>query len=139
MTSELLRLDVGGTDELIVFGKKKWNMSGLSVVKGQRYAFTTSNVKDWRDASVKSTPEGQIEVPLMLKSGLVRRFRRFQGAEWYALVGCVQGRRDWMFKIGKGVTIEIEEDGELAAFANDASLIYWNNHGSLRLGIKRCG
>jgi len=73
MTSELLRLDVGGTDELIVFGKKKWNMSGVSVVKGQRYAFTTSNVKDWRDASVKSTPEGQIEVPLMLKSGLVRR------------------------------------------------------------------
>lgn len=55
-----------------------------------------------------------------------------------SLVGCVRGGRDWMFEIGNGATVEMAEDGELAAFANDARLMYWNNHGSLDVKVERC-
>lgn len=139
MEGDPIRLDIGGTFRFKVLGKERWNMSGLKVARGERYKLAVfGQTKNWRDATVESTPEGHINVPPLLQNEFVQKLRRFQGAEWYALTGCVRGNRDWFFKIGNGTVIDMEISGELGAFANDAWLMYWNNHGSLDLDVERC-
>ena len=115
---------------------------GLLVQTGESYRFTVvGEPVDWRDASIPATPDGQLtdRIPRFLRTSGARWFRRFDGAEWYALVGCVKGDGNWMFKIGRSTEQVMARGGRLTAFANDAWLMYWNNHGTLNLEVERLG
>ena len=65
-------------------------------------------------------------------------FRRNPDSRLFALVGMVKGELyNEEFDISKQQTVIPKADAEFCAYANDLSLMYGNNSGTLRLKIRR--
>lgn len=130
-------LDIGESAYVVVRAEAMWNSSSILVRKGERYRFQARNVWYWYDDDIESTPDGQIDVPWVLRA-LPDVLKRCASAKWYALVGCVGKKAKNQFLVGSSRDdAEMPTDGELLFFANDVRTHYSNNHGQLRLDIER--
>ncbi|MDQ2694813.1 MAG: hypothetical protein M3Z21_05435 [Pseudomonadota bacterium] len=133
-------LDIGETanDLPLVQARNYWNPSGLKLTQGHAYHFQVSDVVCWKDATLDATPqEGLLNPPSAFHWPLIAWLRRCRKANWYTLIGNVGKNRDSFFFIGSGTDYTAQATGELYTFANDAPFFYFNNHGNLRLTVRR--
>ncbi len=73
--------------------------------------------------------------------------KRVENAPWFALVGAIANGGNptkdgtaappQLFKIGDSAELNVEQPGYLYCFANDAWNFYGNNHGSVKLTVRR--
>jgi hypothetical protein len=66
--------------------------------------------------------------------------KRLRSAHWYELAGSVVGLDGAVVQslpIGTSAALDIKEDGELFLFGNDASCLYSNNYGALKVEIRQ--
>jgi hypothetical protein len=68
---------------------------------------------------------------------LAERSRRVPTANWFALIGTLNGRDDTAFVIGRQLEYTADASARLVCFANDVPWAYWNNFGSVTLTITR--
>ena len=122
----------------LVCARHPWNSSGLKLVAGGQYRFEVTNVSDWRDFFIKSTPgEGHLKFRWLFNIPPIRWLRQFKGSDWFTLIGSIDKKKDSFFFIGNRLDYVPDLTGELFTFANDAPWFYWNNHGRLRLTVTR--
>lgn len=136
------KLEVGDSYTCKVFAAKRFNWSGVMVEKGGEYSFTIPEGSIWKDASLQCGPSGWAteELPWYKESivHMFENFRRYENANWFALIGALEDEDDNLFFIGNGEkTYTAPADGNLYLFANDMLSKYDNNEGSLRVTITR--
>jgi hypothetical protein len=144
--------------------KSHWNASGILFEKDVPYTIEVIDGKNakWKDTSIETTADGWCLPPKANKAneakcegtgdkaldwviGLLERFRRAPGHDWFYLMGAVVAGdkkpldNTMEFDIG----VETKEpiippiEGEFCSFANDLSWTYYNNRGTLELQITR--
>jgi hypothetical protein len=134
-------LAVGDSVELIVDARLKDNRLGIRAKAGERFRFDAYG--RWRDASIAAPPEGYAigAAPILVRPSLwaFKPLCRVPAAQYFALVVYVDGAPLTTSAIC-GVNAgrwDSPADGELIAFANDVSFMYWNNHGRITLRVTR--
>lgn len=137
-------LAVGETEPFTVRAKEQYSWSGVRLEAGGHYAFVVPESEKWRDKKIVCGPEGwQTEDLPWYKEEVVElleRRRRCPKADWFELIGTVGDDEEHFFRIGRGgedATYQAPEDGELFAFANDLRTMYGNNHGEIKVQVKR--
>ena len=127
-----------------VRAKEQYSWSGLRLEAGGHYAFVIPEDEEWRDKSIVCGPEGwKTEELPWYKEEIVEFLewrRRCPKADWFELIGTVGDDEEHFFRIGRGgedATYQAPEDGELFAFANDLRTMYGNNHGEIKVHVKR--
>lgn len=152
-----------------IYARERWNRTGVWLEAGVGYTFEARG--EWIDLKNRSGPGGMRDGHFQLGElayrfgdlvalgeGAYRRLthkreadwwatRRFEGADWFALVGMVANQpevhRDGTaplgetFCIGDGCTFTPQRAGYLHAFANDAWHFYGHNRGSVSLRVRR--
>jgi hypothetical protein len=129
-------LKVGESRTIEVEAGRYWNRSEMLLGKGCRYDFSCNPKQQWIDWSTPANADGYESNSFILRAS--ERLRRFPDANWIALIGAIGASQRYGFKIGislKGFTAT--QTGELCCFANDVSIMYWNNSGSISLTVKR--
>lgn len=131
-------LELNASKEITVPAKNPWYHTGLLLRKSHVYKMEVLPPEQtWFDATMKPfTADGRL-VPLGM---LVRPFFRMPFVKWFALIGCIDEKKDTYFKIGlKREPYTPEEDGELVCFANDVNGFgrYDNNEGEMKFFITR--
>jgi hypothetical protein len=90
---------------------------------------------EWLDWGKPSGAEGYDSPSRLFR--LVERFRRHSTAKWFALVGTVDRDRATQFVLGGVASFVAPSSGELVCYANDLSVMRWNNSGEVRLTVVR--
>lgn len=125
-----------------VYAENLYSWSGVELEAEGKYHFTISpEHRHWKDKDISCGPSGWTSEELpWYKEGLVKFFeddRRVPEANWFELIGSLGDDQDY-FRIGKGrEDYTPSHKAELYAFANDMKSKYDNNHGVLRVKIKR--
>jgi hypothetical protein len=104
----------------------------VRLVAGTRYRLRATG--RWRDASIETDPAGYVSVNLLQR--LTERWRRAPAAPWFALVGAIDRRKETLFVIGTGSTVQAPATGQLTCFANDLRGFYFNNSGAVVLELE---
>jgi hypothetical protein len=140
-------LNKGDCFEVEVKADSKWNASGIRLDPKGKYDFQIiDEISPWMDAGIPATPTGWKmdskevkEIGFFMKMFLqaTEKYRRVPDQHWFYLMGATSGTEYKEFPIGSGISGQVVADGEFCAFANDLSLMYWNNTGSLRLKVTR--
>ena len=112
-----------------------WNNTRIPVKTGERYEFEAQGT--WSDAGIVCGPEGYRSPNFLFV--LLASFRREPRAQWFALIGAINGDKATQFLIGTGVTWTATQSGVLTCFANDLPLFYFNNSGAIDLVVTRVG
>ena len=115
--------------------RDKWNHTGLVLDAGGIYRFVADG--QWIDWYITYGPAGgDSGSNLFLRP--VERFRRRPKDNWFALIGAVGEDESTTFLIGAGKPeFRAEHSGELTCYANDMSIAYVNNRGSVSLSVER--
>lgn len=160
------RLTAGAERPAVVQAIKAWNATGVQVRSGDRYAVTVQPGHDtWHDDQICSGPEGYASSSTWLRLG--ESARRVGNAPWFSLVAAVHpspgletrnpdeahlvtgwiksfvhdvGEVDeasQLVIVGRQGEFDITQDGHLYLFANDVAWAYSNNHGALRVVVRR--
>ena len=108
-----------------------WVRTGIQLRGGHEYHFTTTGC--WTDLHYHCDADGYPSRNWVLR--LFEWARRVPDAQWFALVGALDGHRSDKFVIGTQTTHQALSDGELLCFANDVWLAYFNNHGKVELHV----
>lgn len=124
-----MKIPVNASVTVEVKARKPWNETNIEVAPGEEYDFAASGL--WKDLLEKSDADGYSNAYMELWDV----FKRSMASPWFALMGSIDKKSD--FLIGKQKTVAIQEKGCLCFFANDARLFYWNNSGQLQLTITR--
>lgn len=131
-------LALNASEKVKVPADNPWYHTGLLLRKTHVYRMEVLPPdQTWKDAKMKPfTAEGRV-VPLAVG---VKPFFRMPFVKWFALLGCIDRKRDTYFKIG--LLLEKytpDEDGELVCFANDVNGFgrYDNNEGEMNFTITR--
>lgn len=127
------RLEPGQGISVQIDARKKWNATGIELCKGCLYQFEVSG--EWCDAKIKCGPSGYESPNVILR--WTERMRRVPNANWFSLIGALDSKPLSQFVIGKSANLAMAESGLLTCFANDLDFMYWNNHGSVVLEIRR--
>jgi hypothetical protein len=128
-------MDINESVTVVVAARRRWNDTGIDLHQGQSYLITAAG--KWLDWNIETSPSGYGSKTLAQR--LVARFRRLPPANWFALVGAVDGRRDSYFAIGQRCEYLARRSGRLSCFANDVWLAYFNNHGQVEVTVQRLG
>jgi hypothetical protein len=133
------RLRPGECQQFEVDSTNPWNVSQISVRKGEDYRISVAEViPPWKDDWVGSTPEEGWSGLGKYLGFIVKFWARSPGLPMYALVCSEDGTEKSAWAIGMGVLRKIRVDsGSIACFANDWSGRYSNNHGSAIIKICR--
>lgn len=110
---------------------KYWNKTKIPIVAGARYRFAATGT--WMDGDISCSPAGYDSPNILF--WLVAPFRRYPAAHWFELIGGFDGDETSTFRIGTGKTLTAARSGMLTCFANDLSLFYFNNSGSIQLTV----
>lgn len=123
---------------------EQYSWSGVRVEAGGDYAFEINEGETWQDKDIVCGPEGwRTEDLPWFKEAVIEpleKRRRCPNARWFELVGSIGDDGSHFFRIGKGGadrTYRSPVDGELCAFANDLRSTYGNNHGEIKVTVKR--
>ena len=134
-----------GEDRTFVVGSaEKYSWSGVFLEAGAFYTFAIDDDQMWEDGDMKCSPAGwkSEELP-WYKESVVELFenkRRCPSADWFELIGSVGDEGGELFRIGRGgahATYRARKSGPLFAFANDVKAMYFNNHGQIKVKVKR--
>ena len=121
-----------------VIANRKFNYTGLTVVKRQPLVFSVNGL--WRDLSISCDANGwngKIVMPFapwIYDNPLLDSQKTAPGQNYMKLMGRVS---EITFEIGnvKNKTILMPDSGQLILFANDIEWLYFNNSGSLMVNI----
>jgi hypothetical protein len=113
--------------------RPKWTRTGILVENGVRYLVATEG--EWLDWRTPSGGRGYASPTRLFR--LVERWRRHPTEKWFALIGTVDRRRDTQFLLGGAPDFVAPASGELVCYANDLSVMRWNNSGAVRLTVVR--
>jgi len=121
-----------------VIANKKFNYTGIVVVKKQPLIFSVSGL--WKDLSISCDANGwngKIVMPLapwIYDNDLLDSQKTVPGQNYMKLMGKVG---EITFEIGnvKNKTIIMPDNGELVLFANDIEWLYFNNSGKILVTI----
>jgi hypothetical protein len=126
-------LEAGDPVEVTVRAPELWNHTGVAIEKSETYLLEVQGDQHWVDAWIVTGADGYRWWPLTLAEGL----RRVPRANWFALVGTLDGRPETAWVIGRCARYTAAASGELVCFANDMPGMYWNNWGSLVLTVTK--
>jgi hypothetical protein len=114
----------------------------VRVAAGQSYRMTATGT--WCDSSIETAPDGYTSKAVveqgassLVFNALTERFRRVSSVAWFALVCGIEGDRATFFAVQNAGEWTAPAAGSLGWFANDISLMYENNSGSVLLHIER--
>ena len=113
-----------------VIARKRWNDSGIDIVKGQIVTIEASG--KWTDDTIATSPDG-FNRPWL---HLVRWTRRAPRSPWFALIAVIGRRKRPVNHIGSEASFTADTNGRLYLYANDAWLFYFNNKGSIQATVK---
>ena len=140
-------LEPGESKAVTVYARKKYNPSGVLMLRGEKYVFSFDKKQTWYDASIEATVFGwnvdDVDVGYFKELGIkaMRRFRREADAKWFELVAAVGQSDDELLRITKHTTennaYTAQRNGEFLPFANDHDSFYRNNLGYVDVTIKR--
>jgi hypothetical protein len=126
------------TQVLRIYASKEWNHSLLRLVKGGIYRFSVmpSN-QEWESGSAMLPIDADGRNLKYLFAAAP--FLRMPSAKWFSLIGSIDKKRRYYFKIGKSVDLFVAPaSGELICFANDLRMLRReNNQGHLDLMVTR--
>jgi hypothetical protein len=129
-------LKIGEKTTVDVVARRYWNNTGLHVTVGQRYQLVA--VGTWCDLVIRCDADGYPTPWWYPPQRIAQGFRRLPEGNWFVLVGAVRVAEDCRyFVVGSSCEVRMPTTGQLAFFANDVPGFYWNNFGSIRLGIAR--
>jgi hypothetical protein len=126
-------LQVAESVTVAVQARKRWNDTGVHLIAGQEYEFKATG--EWIDLIYHSDAEGYASPIWYMR--ISERWRRVPKENWFALIGALDFDRTSFFKIGTSCIRVMERSGALTCFANDVSIMYWNNKGSIQLMVTR--
>ncbi|MFC3031602.1 phospholipase effector Tle1 domain-containing protein [Pseudoalteromonas fenneropenaei] len=137
-------LQEGESTECLVYAAEPYNCTGILLEKGATYRFTPELDGYWFDNGVKVAATGwqRAGVTVGEKSTpitLLEPFRRCPQASWFALIGSINGKDEWVFAINEGADVKIAQSGEFTPFANDISRYYGANTGKIKVTVTRLG
>ena len=116
----------------VVAAGKSWNPVGYDVAAGKVYKVAVAPNQTWTDGYVDTDADGYDSTLLLPFAAL----KRVPSAPWFALVCCVGEDEATCEAVGSGPTKFVPKaSGELSCFANDAPLLYFNNHGALNVTV----
>ncbi len=115
--------------EQAVFARALWNDSGFDVTAGALVLIAAHG--EWFDWNRKTGPGGYVEP----KFDFIADWRRAPGANWFALVGCVDKDKRTCQAVQFGQHMRFAASGRLWLFANDLPFMYWNNSGAICVRI----
>ena len=129
----------GGAVKLIWQGAvpaaEPWFAPPVALEEGTRYYFRASGT--WQDASITCDANGHDAARLRWVRFLMRA--KGDGITWFTLIGAIDRDASSFFAIGDGTRWPLgaiaAKSGQLFCFANDAPLMYWNNHGAVTLQV----
>ncbi len=126
-------MEAGETRTAEVDSREEWNATGIRLNAGEQYHFRAEG--EWIDWTVTCDADGYDSINFVQRHS--EPLRRVPSERWFVLIGSI-GREDGeVFRIGTETTYSPRSSGELFGFANDVSLAYWNNHGTVRLTVTR--
>ena len=127
-----VHLDVGSPLKVEVEAGERNKDVHIDVKKGEVYAIEATGT--WCDTKKHCVgPEGYDAESLRKWE----KWRRVKGALWFTLIASVNKDDDSAKAIGPKGSFEAPADGKLFFFANDATIMYWNNSGSVSVTITR--
>ncbi|WP_181880975.1 DUF2235 domain-containing protein [Crenobacter cavernae] len=159
-----VRLAPGEALRDYVFANCCWNATGIAVSAGERYRIDAPD-GTWKDKDHTVSASGYDSPNPIMKAA--EGMRRLEDAPWFCLVACVNAdatleshnpdagnavtgmiqslthsvdrfdENSQLQAVGKSAELQIDRDGYLYLFANDASWAYSNNSGSLIVTITR--
>jgi len=121
----------GPRSSFFVNSRLKWNSTSEELRSGSRYVIVVDHTYEWRDARRHCGADGWQSAVLRP----VHFTKRNRSANWLALVAMIGEDEAFVFPEGQCIEIEPSYDGHLRFYANDASFMYWNNSGELRVEI----
>jgi len=113
-----------------ILARPLWNGTGLMVRRGAHYHFQASGT--WTDFFIPALASGYSRDYLRW----AEQWRRVPSQNWFTLI-CSVNRGTELVPISTGGDFQFEADGQLTCFANDMSLMYWNNFGEVRMTVRR--
>jgi hypothetical protein len=129
----LKALEAGVSVEVTVQASLLRNRTGVAIQESATYLLEVRGDQHWFDAWIETDADGYSRPWLKLAEGL----RRVPAANWFALVGTLDGQPETAWVIGRGSRHTATASGELVCFANDMPCMYWNNWGALVLTVTR--
>jgi len=128
-------LQVGESTTVVVQARSPWNDCGVGLSAENHYDFLVSAAQSWKDASIACDADGYSSQGSLK---FFEPFRRVRSENWFKLIGVIEKSKSDPIVIGTGLRDFVaSRSGPLYCFANDARLMYWNNHGSIQLTIVR--
>ena len=154
---KLTVLAPGERAQAIIQAEKPTNRTGVKVVAGGQYRIWADNTQCWRDGDLPpcgvrgwNVDDKELQPQFRrlnrIKRPLIKmaRSRRFlPHANWFELIGVVQGKKDHVFRVGLDPNFKAPFDGQLLALANDVRSridlidMYDNNSGWLLMNVER--
>ncbi len=113
-----------------VFSEKKWNDTGIDLVKGKKYRYSANG--EWIDLSIRTDADGFTKWYM----AVMNWSKRNPGSNWFRLMGAVDKIDEYTIEMGKEGVFVAPESGRLWAYANDAPFAYGNNCGSVELLVE---
>jgi len=125
-----------------IFSRKCWNKTNYWLEEGKQYRFTTQGT--WKDGSLDECDSfGWTKTGNSYKDRLIKifeNFRRMPSANWFSMIGAIEKNKKTFIDIGAMVknnqVYTATATGYLWCFANDLSIAYINNKGSIFLKIE---
>jgi len=130
---ELHDLAPGESADALVRAGKCWNPTQVRLEAGSTYLLEVKGNQHWRDGIVQTGPGGFWALLLQWEEPS----RRVPEANWMSFVGTINGWQDAPFVIGRRCVYTPLLSGELVCYANETSLGYADNGGSVTLTIER--
>jgi len=129
MLYELLRYQ---TRELTIIADQLFSDDCIAIGPGEQYDIWCNEGEKWKDWYKTSAPEGY-------NNPFAKPFRlRCRTAKCFCLCGVYDKDDETSFEIGMRTTIFPENTRKLLSFfANDVRWAYCNNHGQIKVSVKR--
>ena len=126
-------MQVGESSNALIEARWMWNDTGIMLVAGQEYQFQATG--QWTDWTITCDANGFESPNLVLR--LSECLRRVPQEPWLALIGSIEKDKQAFFRIGRERVFSPTKTGRLYCFANDVSIAYGNNRGSIQLSVTR--
>lgn len=142
INQNMVILEVGKSQDVVVFASEFYNTTGLMLEQGGTYRFTPYAEQTWYDDGIICGPQGwhRDNVQLGIKAlpiTLLAPFKRLAHANWFALIGAIDDSDEHLFEIASGADINIPKSGEFCPFANDLKRFYGANAGKIKVKVTR--
>jgi hypothetical protein len=96
-------LAVGESVQATIEAKKKWNDTGIELVRGHEYRFTARG--RWTDWWIECDADGYASPNPILK--VAEGLRRSPRSPWFALIGAIDAQNHTQFEIGTEQTLTL--------------------------------